>query len=225
MTADAQAVALAAVKGITDNAERLGLTWQATVATVENGDNPAAIIAIYDGDTEAIAMTSSVGAIPARTRVFVVKVPPALNLIVGFAGNAPGMGNAAYANFAPTGGGTTTSNYANMPGSPSASITKRYGVATNLEVIMAGTFYSVTTATGVKFGVNVNGVDYDTARVRTANASLTSHTPFSGVIDIPNLPAGTYAVTARWARLDGAGTTTVDVNDFLTFKVKEVWAA
>jgi hypothetical protein len=73
-------------KAIVDNAERLGLTWQIQLATVLNGVNPTAVSATYDGDTEPIDMTSMIGGLSPGQRVYVIKVPPSGNFIVGFAG-------------------------------------------------------------------------------------------------------------------------------------------
>lgn len=82
---NAKDVATAAAKGVVDNAQKLGLTWQTILATVKDGTVPSSVQAVLDGDTEVISVTSTIGPIPAGARVYVITVPPAGNYAVGYA--------------------------------------------------------------------------------------------------------------------------------------------
>lgn len=85
---DAPAVVGEAVKGIVENADRLGLTWGWQLAQVDQvlDASKQRYSCTYDGDTESIPMICVTGNIlvPGQ-RVYAVKVPPSANFIVGFA--------------------------------------------------------------------------------------------------------------------------------------------
>jgi hypothetical protein len=69
-------------KAVVDNADRLGLTWSLRLATV-TGKNGEFVTARYDGDSAGIDMVSMIGPVAASSRVYVLKVPPSGNFIVG----------------------------------------------------------------------------------------------------------------------------------------------
>lgn len=75
----------AGIQSTVERAASLGLTWDLRPATVSEGSSPAAVLAVYDGDTVDISMVSMIGPLPVSTRVYVIKVPPSGNYIVGFA--------------------------------------------------------------------------------------------------------------------------------------------
>lgn len=81
----------ALAEAVLEKAVRLGLTWRLRPATVTSVANDGTIRALHDGDTQAIRVTSMIGAVPVRARVMVLKTPPAGNHIVGLVGS-PGPG-------------------------------------------------------------------------------------------------------------------------------------
>lgn len=80
------AMAQAQVRALKEQAQALGLTWSLTIATAVNttGDQ---IMAVCDGDSEAIAVTSMIGTPHGGQRVWVMKVPPSGNYVVGLVGS------------------------------------------------------------------------------------------------------------------------------------------
>src|SRR4030095_1763948 len=80
-TEEAPSLISVGASAIVDNAERLGLTWNLRYGTVTSA-TPLAVT--YDGDTEAIPMTSLVGVLNAGGRVSCIAVPPSGNYVVGF---------------------------------------------------------------------------------------------------------------------------------------------
>lgn len=76
------AMAQAQTQALIENAQRLGLIWVRRPATISSADL-GAVTAIFDGDTEPIAMTSMIGPVGVDQRVYVDIVPPAGNFIVG----------------------------------------------------------------------------------------------------------------------------------------------
>ncbi|MEV7267840.1 hypothetical protein AB0N38_30185 [Micromonospora aurantiaca] len=81
----------ALAEAVLEKAVRLGLTWRLRPATVTSVASDGTIRALHDGDTQAIRVTSMIGAVPVRARVMVLKTPPAGNHIVGLVGS-PGAG-------------------------------------------------------------------------------------------------------------------------------------
>lgn len=79
---------VARVKAIQDNAERLGLVWALRPATVTSS---SPVEAMVDGDTQTIGMQSMMGAVYPGDRVYVIKVPPSGNFIVGRALPLPAL--------------------------------------------------------------------------------------------------------------------------------------
>lgn len=74
------ATTVAQVKAITENADRLGLTWTLRPGTV-SVSSPLTVI--MDGDSVAIDMFSMCGTVFAGERVWVISVPPSGNYVVG----------------------------------------------------------------------------------------------------------------------------------------------
>jgi hypothetical protein len=82
MTTEADAAAM--VQTVKDNANRLGLTWQVTMATVVDGADPKNVTATFDGDdAPTVGLISMIGAPGPGDRVYVVAIPPAGNYIMG----------------------------------------------------------------------------------------------------------------------------------------------
>jgi hypothetical protein len=120
---------------------------------------------------------------------------------------------------------TTSATYVNMAGTGSVTsftFVKRFA-STRIKVDLDATFSTSATGSGPKFGVRINGADYDLCQIG-ANAPSAVHTQASGVKYISGIPAGTYTIQGRWLRLAGAGTLTRDFNDWLAISAAEVAA-
>ena len=79
------AASTAAVQAVTENASRLGLTWDLRPATVRAVDPITGITVIIDGDFTPVAATSMVGTVYFGQRVYVILVPPGGVFIAGVA--------------------------------------------------------------------------------------------------------------------------------------------
>jgi hypothetical protein len=79
---------VARVKAIQDNAKRLGLTWDRTVATITQ-ESP--LQGVLDGDTEQtpIGLISTIGPLVIGDRVYIDRIPPAANFVSGWAIQLP----------------------------------------------------------------------------------------------------------------------------------------
>jgi hypothetical protein len=106
--------------------------------------------------------------------------------------------------------GTTTctsATYINMPtGGSLAGFVKRR-TDTAILIWMRINWFSTGTNTFGRFGVLVNGTDYDMDGVVTTDAS--KWLPSSSFVRIPpGVPAATYTLQGRWRRSGGTGTLT-----------------
>lgn len=229
-----------AVEGIVENADRLGLTWTLRPATVIDGGTPSSnlpagiIMATYDGDTEPIGMVSMVGqGIPANTRVYVLRVPPSGNFIVGFTDIAVGLGLSVYNNVNtgdPASGTTTSGTYVDMPG-PMEMTFRKYYFHSRIRLWMSGTWFESTGTAGTSaaFGLEVAGGSVTTTDF---NMSAYRATIPAGIVRLPIIAAdkivtcpgkGLLTITARWFRSTGAGTLGVAIGtDFLSMSAEEV---
>lgn len=116
---------------------------------------------------------------------------------------------------------TTSAAYVNMAGPPSSFTFHKFYDASRIKVRMEIGLYSTQPNTDVRFGVRINGVDYDVCKLyfNTAN----QHQMVSGTAYIPGgIAAGSYTVQGRWYRLGGAGTLTRDANDSVSISADEV---
>lgn len=80
-------------QSVAENADRLGLIWQLRLATVETITSDDIVQAVYDSDSNAIAMTSMIGQLAPEDRVWAITVPPAGNYICGLASVSAGLGS------------------------------------------------------------------------------------------------------------------------------------
>lgn len=113
--------------------------------------------------------------------------------------------------------------YADLPGSPSCTITKAYA-DTLLEITMGGTWFASGAMAAVDFAVSVTGVVGDTfvSTLKLSNSALGAHTPHFGQAKVASAPAGVVTAVARWRRTAGAGVLNVGLDDFLSLTVREV---
>jgi hypothetical protein len=206
-----------AAQAIVANAKRLGLTWTLRMATVREGEDPTNILAIYDGDTEPIGMTSMVGLIAPDSRVYVLQVPPGGNYIVG--------GQAGYAlgeegvNLGSASGETvSTTAMSTIPNSTFTLI--KYGFG-RTRIDMTGTFFTTAATTGAGFGVSFDGTDYLITGV-WHNLTANAHTTFAGHMILDAMPPGPYTVIGRWRASINAAGPTRNSSDFLSIMAREL---
>lgn len=213
------------IEALLQNAGRLGLTWSlnlATVAEVPTALNPATMC-IYDGDSASIGMTSMIGYLPIGARVWVIKVPPSGNYIVGTTDLTNVLPSATTAVIEAPSGTTTSSSFADFPGSPTLELTKRYPRgASQLLFTVIGTAWAndVPPNTGqIQLGVTVEGTDW--ALNFLNYNTLSSHLTWGGQRQIDADP-GLASYPLRWRRPGGTATITVDSADWVSFSVLEV---
>ena len=237
MNYDIDAITAAAQQVVAD-AKRLGLTW-----TLQNGTVTATtpVKVQMDGDTVSIQVTSMIGPVGVGSRVYIIQVPPAGNFIVGFVGNQ----NLTTATNMFLGGGPTQTSSSNVFVNILDPLSANFGIDfpkkfnnTALLISVQGTFYSITSASGPLFGIQVTGVTGNDAGaaglamanhwigfVAIANSTLNSHTPWSGSIMLSDLGSGTATVQLFWQRNQGTGGVRMDTNDAVWMSVQEVWPA
>lgn len=87
-TQDAPALFNTGIDAVVQNANRLGLTWEMLLATVANGTDATAVLALCDGDDTNLTMVSMIGTLYQGERVYVIKVPPSGLYIAGRATQA-----------------------------------------------------------------------------------------------------------------------------------------
>lgn len=120
---------------------------------------------------------------------------------------------------------TTSGSYANLAGTGSVtsfSFTK-LETATRIKVFLSASFSAVTNNAVARFGVRINGVDYDVAQGAPNASGQTTTVTGIAFIGASVVPAGTYTVQGRWLRVAGAGTPTRTVdNNWLTIVCEEV---
>lgn len=217
-------------QSIVANANRLGLTWQLRLATVVDGADTSAVIALYDSDSVNISMVSMIGALLTGMRVYVLQIPPAGNFIVGLITTAPVVGNEECTSvIGMTPGTTTSAAFVTMPGTPTVTFLKANALS-QLRIDLQGTFFSSGVQdAGLNAGVNLGTAgDVEILRVAFTNGSLLAHTPYAGSILLApgsfagGLSAGPYTITGIWRRNGGTGTLNVDANDFWSCCVREV---
>lgn len=122
-------------------------------------------------------------------------------------------------------GTTTSATFVDVPDAPSSFTFVKLSSATALRVEGKLTMYSTGGSGEVRLGVNIGlatgtGTDYDLHN-RTFSTTDVWGT-VGGFIRIPGLAAGTYTFTARWRKVSGAGTLTVNTSAWLNLDAMEV---
>lgn len=197
-------VATSAVKALVDNAKRLGLKWQINFATtVEphlSSGTEFTDTAIIDGDTASITVVSLVGLIPNGSRVAVLSVPDGANYIIGMLAANP-LPNCISDAQTFQAGTTTSATYVDMAANPTA-FTKRSAVS-SLKIDLSLSFFVGTGSTRARFGISIDGTDYNVCEmfVTVANTII----PSSGSVVITGVSAGVKSIQLRWLRISGTG--------------------
>lgn len=219
MANESVATAVAAAQAVTDNAQRLGLTWSLRPATVIAGVDPNDITARYDGDTAPLKMISLIGSLPVGARVYGAIVPPSGNYIVGMYGqDLVALPNSASLNLDFVLGTKADTAFSDTPSPSSLAFEKRSNTS-RLLVHVCVEFFADTVPTKAEFGLNINGTDYAVVRrwVSQANDVVSK----SGVRHLINIPAGSHVAQLRWRRTGGASTLTVSAAEQFSFSITE----
>lgn len=135
------------------------------------------------------------------------------------AGSAEGINGLAMASGTNT---TTSASYADLGGTTplrSFSFTKRF-TNTRIRIDLAASCYVASLGATVKFGVNINSVDYDIVSL-PIDSSLTSRVILTGHRYLASIAAGTYTVMGRWLRSAGTGTPTRSSGDWISIAACE----
>jgi hypothetical protein len=209
----------ALVQEVKDNANRLGLTWQIIAASVAD---PLIPTVVFDSDALVIAApaVSLIGVVAAGDRVMVMAVPPAGTYIIG---GPPAMNGGRFGtantNGAAGSGTTTSAAYATIPGSPTVVLPKAY-VDSRIRVDFHATLFATATAT-VRFGVSLNGLpEGDVAQLFITPAN--THLQVSGTAVFGFGFVGDVTIVGRWLRFAGAGTLTMNGDDWVSMTATEV---
>lgn len=210
------------VQALIESARKLGLTWDLRFGMINAVPDLFAVAVQLDGDANEIYATSAIGQVFADQRVVVVSVPPAGQYIVGTLTQP--VAQQPCGKTLPTGSGTTTSaSYADVPGSPSDTLIKRYS-ATRIWMHMHFTCFSTAISTFVEIGVQFSDAS-GTADGAIANLVINpanTHLQVSGTAIFPWSGKGNVTVKPRWRRSAGGGTLTTDGNDRISFAAVEV---
>lgn len=114
-------------------------------------------------------------------------------------------------------GTASSTSYVNMP-LPTATMTfKKLRDDTRLVFHVAGAFYATTGGAYCYLAIGLNGTDTAVAAMYANQTGI--HIPIVGMVDIDDVPRGTYTFTLKWAY----GVYTVNVNgaDFFGVQVTE----
>lgn len=122
-----------------------------------------------------------------------------------------------------TSGTMASTSYVNIPGVSATSFSfTKYSLTSKIRVDMKITAFVDAGSTGLRLGVQINGIDYDVALgyYTTANQYMT----VSGFAYVTNNQTpGTYTLQARWKRNSGTGTfNTLSTISELDFSAREV---
>lgn len=116
--------------------------------------------------------------------------------------------------------------FSDMPSSPQTAFAKQRDL-TQLQLGLAVACRSDTNDTTIEWALMLTFPDattFDQVMFRRYTATIANHLDrVGGLTTNLTLPAGLYSATARWRRVSGSGTPTVDGNDSVTITVKEVW--
>lgn len=127
-------------------------------------------------------------------------------------------------NGAPSGDTTASAAYTNLD-AVSFPFTKRLD-STAVRLDYAVSCYSTGAGnTKPQFGVDfisAAGPVYRFDILAMLINPVSTHTPMSAVAKLPGIPAGEYTVQAIWLRVSGAGTLTVDADDWVSLMASEV---
>ena len=210
---------VARVKTIVDNAERLGLTWGIRPGEITSIDP---VMALVDADTEPIGVTPMVGGLYLGQRVYIMRVPPSANYVVGAVVSNAGELGAEVLNTTSAVFSTTSANFVSttLTAGETMSFTKLVD-STRLALRMHVTGYvSLGAGQMVDIGLLING-DYVVGSLVYNN--INQHLQISGVEYIPAsaVPAGTYTVIGR-VRISGGSTFNMDSGDRVSFEVVEL---
>lgn len=121
---------------------------------------------------------------------------------------------------------STSGTFVDVPTSPNLTMHK-YRDHTFLRIDMAISMYASSVPTVVEFAAAILSEDgltsYDAVLTRMPHNTANNHTTLYGGETTAAHPGGqNFTITARWRRVSGGGNMTVDANDYVTLRVREV---
>jgi len=120
-------------------------------------------------------------------------------------------------NNAASAGTTTSSTYANMPGTSSVTFTKS-AAQTKLIISVETSMYD-TVAGNVEIGVTINGSAYNCAEY--AFNAVNTHETIACTTNATGIAAGSVTVQMQWKVLSGGGTLTQATSDWISLTAQE----
>jgi hypothetical protein len=224
VTVEAPTLIGVGVQSLVEQAKQLGLTWTLQPGTVVSATDTATTVT-FDGDTTAVRCANLTDVnLAAGNRVTGI-ITPTGNYIIGRLGpKSLPTSNLSLESFGTLNLNTTSTSFISIAGAATGLFDKRF-TETAIKVSMTSTYYSLSAATGIEFGVLIGISDFVISQLSIANSSLGSHTTVAGTRKVAAaLTAGTYLVTPRARATTGGGTIRQDVGDNLTCYLEEVEA-
>lgn len=206
------------VAAVKDNAERLGLTWRLSNATVAVGDSPGLVMVVMDGDSDPIGAVSLIGALGFGARVKVLQVDAATNFVTARLGVAV-PSNVESFNELEGSDTTTSAAYVDLAAPSSVTFTKR-NVDTKILCQLNVVVFAAADTARADFAIAANGVDHDIISCFISNIAVNESV--SGVVELPDIPTGVHTIQVRWRRGSGAGTLTIGSPNRISLMAMEV---
>lgn len=117
---------------------------------------------------------------------------------------------------------TTSASFVSIGSSGGPSFTKRRDASVLEVTIHASAFVTVTGTIG-EFGIALTGAGVtDYAICDPLFQVVNARVPFSGTMDLTGVLAGDYVPTIRARVTTGTGTLTLNANDYLQYRIREV---
>jgi hypothetical protein len=221
---DETQVAVTTVEEVKSNAANLDLVWGVRPARVSDVMSNSVQV-IFDGDDNVVIALSMIGTLVKNARVWVLRIPPSGNYVVGFAAGVALPGAASFDNYAAA-QSKNDAVYATMLQNGGTSATKTF-VKQRTESRIAYTVMVDAFATAIgaiaEIALQINGTDYGVNSFFFNVAADHRQLVGTGIINdsASPIPAGTYTVALRWRRMSGAQINT-DTNSRLMFLLWEV---
>lgn len=115
-------------------------------------------------------------------------------------------------------GTTTSASYVNVPGTSSLAYTKKTS-ASKLVLTLNVSYWATAANTSTRLGLRVDTTDYDCTNFFFNTNSL--HMQVSCTIVLSGISAGSKTIQARWKRMSGTGTLSMDSGDWTNITVIE----
>lgn len=201
--------------------------WHLRPATVVVGGKTSVIIRFdeegFNGepavDVPAVLLS---GTAAAGDRVMVQSVPPNINYVVGNVSQSPGPSRETFYGVADVQSYSDNVFHSIIVGGVVATMTfTKYYTSSRINTIFTFGGFVGSALTGIRGGVQIDGIDYDTSQLFYNAPVVSTHLPQAATVMIAGVPAGVYDVILRVRRYVGAGSINFDNNDLLTCTLTE----